>query len=249
VLWRDVQYNCYKSHWSGAPSPYYADMRLSAIDLDKQTTLGDNNTKIEVTMSAKLDWDGGENLSDSYKFSFYIDYQPPTITRHEFRTEYDKSKKENRYYLDMWVYDNHYAMSCRPVVVYDSSEKIYDENGNFTGEYKKTYSSLCDSPIPIYQKKIGEVTKVTMEITDYLDLIGESAMPSGITMYIDDYAMNSSVSYIPFPGTEKENEEKIEFVNDGVLYMDINGVANLAALLVTEDTTLAIEADYFKNLK
>ena len=249
VLWRDVQYNCYKSHWSGAPSPYYADMRLSAIDLDKQTTLGDNNTKIEVTMSAKLDWDGGENLSDSYKFSFYIDYQPPTITRHEFRTEYDKSKKENRYYLDMWVYDNHYAMSCRPVVVYDSSEKIYDENGNFIGEYKKTYSSLCDSPIPIYQKKIGEVTKVTMEITDYLDLIGDSAMPSGITMYIDDYAMNSSVSYIPFPGTEKENEEKIEFVNDGVLYMDINGVANLAALLVTEDTTLAIEADYFKNLK
>lgn len=243
VIWEETQYNCYKAHFNGSPFPYIADMRIPTVNTETGEIMGSNNQKIEVTMSAKLDWDGGENISDSYAFSFYIDYQPPTVTDASYRTEYDKSLKKNRYYLDMWVYDNHYAMSCRPVVVYDSTE-LTDE-----GEYKKTYSSLADTPIPIYQDTRGGVTKVSMEITDYLDLIADSTMPNGVTVYIDDYALNSSVSYIPFPGTEKEYEGDIEFVDDGILDVDINQTVDLTKLLVSKNTALTLESDYLKTLK
>ena len=245
ILHKETQYNCYKSHFNGSPYPYVADMRLPSVNMETGERLGDNNAKIEVTMSAKLDWDGGENVSDSYSFSFYIDYQAPTITDATFRTEYDKSKKENRYYLDMMVYDNHYAMSCRPIIVYDST-KEFDEAGN----PKKTYSSLNEMPIPIYQETRGTTTKVTMEITDYLDLIADSSMPNGITIYLDDYAMNSSVSYIPFPGTD--NEKDVEFTEDVVangLNLDLHQTFDLTSLLVHKDTAVKLESDYLKTLK
>ena len=241
VVWEETQYNCYKAHYNGSPYPYIADMRLPTVNTETGTVLGDNNAKLEVTMEAKLDWDGGENLSDTYTFSFYIDYQAPTVTNATFHTEYDKSAKKNRYYLDMMVYDNHYAMSCRPIIVYDSTTE-FDEAGN----PKKTYASLADTPIPIYQETRGTTTKVTMEITDYLDLIADSSMPNGITIYMDDYAMNSSVSYIPFPGTE--NEEDVEFVQED-LTLDIHQTADLTTLLAHKDTAVTLEPDYLKTLK
>jgi lactocepin len=143
VVWSETQYNCYKSHYAGGPRGYYADMRLPMVDTENGQIFGYNNTKYEVTMSAKLDWDGEtRNSKDNYSFSFYIDYEVPTVNNAVFRTEYDKARKENRYYVDLMVYDNHYAQSIRPVIVYDIMED---------GQMKKTYSSLCEYPIPIYQ--------------------------------------------------------------------------------------------------
>ncbi len=243
VVWEETQYNCYKAHYNnGSPYPYVADVRLPTVNRETGEVLGDNNTKLQVTMSAKLDWDGGENASDTYTFSFYIDYEAPTVTDAEFITEYDKSREENRYYLELMVYDNHYAMSCRPIIVYDSNEM--DENGN----PKKTYSSLCEYPIPIYQENRGEVTKVRMEITDYIDLIADSSMPNGITIYLDDYAMNSSVSYIPFPGTDEKSQD-LEFVEPGEINIDIHETVDLTKLLVFEDTAIPVQTDYLKTLK
>ncbi|MBQ8212900.1 MAG: S8 family serine peptidase, partial [Clostridia bacterium] len=119
VVWEMTEYNCYKSHYRGAPGPYASRIDIQMLDDETNKLFGYNNAHYEVTMSAKLDWDGGENISDSYSFSFYLDYEAPTITDATFRTEYDKSREENRYYLDVMVYDNHYAMSCRPVLIYD----------------------------------------------------------------------------------------------------------------------------------
>ena len=241
IIWKDTQYNCYKSYYRGGPAPYAARIMLDGIDYETNEVLGDNNTKFEVTMSAKLDWKGGENVSDTYSFSFYIDYQAPTVSSYSFRTEYDKTKKENRYYLDLMVYDNHYAMSCRPVVVYDSLELSDDGK-----TYKKTYSSLSEFPVPVYQETIGTSTKVTMEITDYLDKISKSSMPNGIAIYLDDYALNTSLSYIPFPGTE--NADDIEFEKTSI-DASINETIDLTKLLVHKDTAVTLESDYLKTLK
>ncbi len=242
LIFEDTQYNCYKSYFRGAPAPYAARILLDAVNAETGKIIGDNNTKFEVTMTAKLDWDKGENTSDTYSFSFYIDYEAPTVTDYSFRTEYDKTKKENRYYLDLMVYDNHYAMSCRPVVVYETNEPA----GN--GQFKKTYSSLCTYPIPVYQDNIGEATKVSFEITDYLEKIANSSMPNGIAIYVDDYAMNSSLSYIPFPGTE--NEEDVEFnVEGNKIDLDIHETTDLTKLLVHKDSAVTLEPDYLKTLK
>ena len=239
VVWSKTDYNCPKAHYYGGPAPYSASFNLSAANYETGDVIANNNVKLEVVMTAKLDWDGEErNSSDTYSFSFYIDYEAPTVVDAKFRTEYDKSKKQNRYYADVWVYDNHYAMSIRPIIAY---EYVDDD-----GEVKKTYSALIDNPIPIYQEKRGETTKVTLELTDYLDKITGSIAPEGLTLYIDDYAMNAGVSYIPFP--EAENGE-LEFSDEVQnLELDINETLDLSAYLMNKDTATLVEADYLRGL-
>ena len=238
VVWSDTQYNCPKAHCYGTPQPYSATFNLPAADYNTGEVIGNNNTKLEVVMSAKLDWNGEErNSSDTYSFSFYIDYEAPSVVDATFRTEYDKSKKENRYYADVMIYDNHYAMSVRPIIAYE----YYDEEDE---EYKKTYSALIDDPIPIYQENIGETTKVTIEITDYLDVITSSVAPEGLTLYIDDYAMNAGVSFIPFPEVENDG---LEFVEDSI-DLDINDTFDLSAYLVKADSTETLSADFLRGL-
>lgn len=242
-VWSETQYNCYKSHYGGAPMPYYSDFKLEMANYKTGEVFGYNNEKFEVTMTATLDWNGEtRNSNDTYTFSFYIDYQPPTVTDAIFRTEYDKSRKENRYYVDVMVYDNHYAMSMRPIVV-------YNYHNSTTNQDEKTYSTLSEYPIPVFQQNIGESSKVTMEITEYMDQIRGSAMSEGITLYIDDYAMNSSICYIPFPELQNTaldfDETKL---TGGKLNMNINETMDLTTLMTYEGVEGAIEYEYLKNL-
>ena len=240
VVWEDVQYNCYKAHYNGSPYPYASSFNLPSVNYETGAVLGNNNTKFEVTMSAKLDWDGGDNASDTYSFSFYIDYEAPTVINSEFRTEYDKGREENRYYLDLTVYDNHYAMSVRPIAVYE----IWNPE---SGEIEKTYSTLTEYPIPIYQNNRGENTVVTIELTDYMDIIADSTMPNGVTLYIDDYAMNAAIAYVPFPSTADDGKD-LEFMEDEI-ELDINETFDLTKFFVYEDTTKTVDSDYLHTLK
>ena len=237
VVWEMTEYNCYKSHYRGAPGPYVSKFDLQMLDEDTNQLFAYNNAHFEVTMSAKLDWEGGENISDTYSFSFYLDYEAPTVTDATFRTEYDKSREENRYYLDVMVYDNHYAMSCRPVIIYDF---VNEEN-----DITKTFSSLTEYPIPVYQQNRGEATKVTIELTDYLDMIKRSANPNGITLYLDDYAMNGGVYYIPFPETDSED---LDF-SAPEIEMNINETKDLNQFFIHKDSDKAVESDYLYTLK
>ena len=236
VIWEATDYNCPKAHYGGAPIPYASRFLVSTYDKEAMTLLGNNNAKIEVTMSAKLDWNGGENVNDTFSFSFYLDYEAPRVTEANYYYEYDKVKKENRYYLDVMIYDNHYAMSCRPIIIYDMDNNEYDNT--------KTFSSLTEYPIPIYQENKGEATKVKIELTEYIDIIKRSANPNGVTLYIDDYAMNSGVYYIPFPETDSD----LDFVN-GEITLDINDTFNLNEYFIDSATGEPVNSDYFKTLK
>ena len=237
VVWNETKYNCYKSHYAGGPVGYMARMDLGMVDFETGEVFGYNNERFIVTMTATMDWKETEYTTESYSFSYYIDYEAPTITDANFYTKYDKGQKKDRYYVDMMVYDNHYAMSLRPVVVYDSNEVASD------GTPKKTYSSLDDYPVPVYQEGRGQATKVTLEITDYIDRIRESTMPEGITIYLDDYAMNSNVCFIPFPETENDT---MEFRTPEV-EMSINQTADLATYLVNPDGS-EVDPAYLKTL-
>ena len=232
------EYNCYKSHYSGAPRPYSFNFDLPMIDTKNNTVFGGNNTRYEVTMTAKLDWNAEErNSSDTYTFSFYIDYEAPTVVSAEFRTEPAKNdREEDRYYADIFVYDNHYAMSIRPVIIYDYTDE--------KGETKKTYSVLSSSAVPIYQEGIGQTTKVTIEITDYIDIIAESENPEGLMVYIDDYAMNGNLCYIPFDDVE---DPDLEF-DRSELNLDKNDTADLTKLLFYKDTAKTVNDAYLKTL-
>jgi len=193
VVWEKTEYNCYKAHYSGAQYPYVSDFDLPMANYDTGEVFGDNNAHFKVTMTASLDWDGGErNISDTYSFSFYIDYQAPTITDSHFYTKYNRTTKKTEYYVDLTVYDNHYAMSLRPIVVYEKGGK-------------STLSNLTEYAIPVYQETRGQASVVTVEITNFLDIVRNSSAPQGLIFYVDDYALNSSVCYVPFPETEAKD--------------------------------------------
>ncbi len=246
-VWQLTQYNCYKAHYEGSPYPYIAKFSededgdvLRMLDEKNNTYFGANNTKFEVTLTAKLDWDNGtRNSLDTYSFSFTIDYEAPTVVDASFRTELDSNKKDKKYFADIMVYDNHYAMSLRPVVIYEYQDT--------KGKTIKTYASLSEYAIPVYQENKGEVTKVTLEITDYIDLIAESAHPDGLTIYIDDYALNAGVSFIPFPETDSTDLE-FEFEE---LELPIHDTVDLTQHLFRKDTAETVaefETDYLKTL-
>ena len=236
VVWEETQYNCYKAHYNGSPYPYACSINLPTVNYDTGEVLGNNNTKFEVTMSAKLDWDGGDNISDTYSFSFYIDYEAPSIIDYKYRTEYDKSLGKNRYYVDLTVFDNHYAMSVRPIAVYETFDPEQQTN-------VLTYSPIVEYPIPIYQENRGESTLVSFEITDYLDIIATTKMSSGLTLYIDDYAMNASICYIPFENTDGD----IEFAENEI-ELDINETFDLTSFFLFADSTNPVPADYLNTL-
>ena len=238
VVWEKTEYNCYKAHYSGGVAPYRASINLPMVNYDTNSVFGSNNVRYEVVMSAKLDWDNGErNSSDTYSFSFYVDYEAPSVVSATFATEYDNSKKRNRYYADIVVYDNHYAMSIRPILIYEYKDET-------TGEMMKTYTTLSEHPTPIYQENRGETTKVRIEITDYIDIIGDSVMPEGLTVYLDDYAMNGNIAYIPFDNTESSD---LEFLTPD-MELDINDTFDLTTYLVYEDTARTVNPAYLGTL-
>ena len=221
VVWSQTQYNAYKSHARGStPMPYVSNIELSMLKMtggipDLYSVFGANNTQFKVTMKAHLDWDNGErNVNDTYSFSFTVDYQAPTITGSHFYTKYNTLTKKTEYYVDLTVYDNHYAMSVRPVAGYYRTDTAGNVMLDDDGEPTLSFRSLADLPTPVYQETRGSTSVVTIEITDYLDLLKDSITPNGICFYVDDYALNTNICYVPFPEIDASDlafsQEEIE---------------------------------------
>ena len=247
VVYEHVKYDQNKAYFSGQIVPAYDLINVTAVELGLQ-----NNTKYTFTMQAELDYkDGGveTNLNNTFEFSFYVDFQAPIIKDVEFYTKYDKSLKDYRYYCDVYVYDNHYAQSIRPFTI---------SNGKLV--------SLSDNVIPIYGER-GEISKVNIEITDYMDLLqygeiedGEYPMTNGLGFLVDDYALNQSYSFVTLPGTNSNEisfkEEFYSSANNGTYqyYKDIyvGDELDLTTMLTSNDPILdsipEVQANYFSKL-
>ncbi len=248
IVYEYVKYDARKAYFSGSIVPNYEILNVTAAELGLE-----NNTKYSMKMVAELDYgDGGvsSNLNNSFEFSFYVDYQAPTITDAEFYSKYDKSLKDYRYYVDVYVYDNHYTQSLRPFTLIDG--KIV---------------SLSEYPIPVYSEK-GEISKVTVEITDYMDLLQYSSMEdasltlsNGLGFAVDDYALNQTYAFVSLPGT---NSTSIKYLPEyyssvsGNTYqyyknIQVGDMLNLNEMLTSDDPNLSDEKEvqnkYFETLK
>ena len=247
VVYEHLKYDEHKAYFGGQIIPGYDLINITALELGLQ-----NNTKYTFTMTAELDYgDGGlsSNLNNTFEFSFYVDYESPIIKDVEFYSKYDKSLKDYRYYCDVYVYDNHYAQSIRPFTI--SQGKLV---------------SLSENVIPIYGEK-GQVNKVNIEITDYMDLLqygeiesGEFPMTNGLGFLVDDYALNQSYSFVTLPGTNsKEISYKEEFYssknnNTYQYFKDIyvGDELDLTKMLTSNDPSMGeneeVQANYFAKL-
>lgn len=251
VVYEHIKFDEHKAYFGGSIIPGYDLINITAAELGLQ-----NNTKYTFTMTAELDYgDGGlsSNLNNTFEFSFYVDYESPIIKDVEFYSKYDKSLKDYRYYCDVYVYDNHYAQSIRPFTV--SQGKLV---------------SLSETVIPIYGEK-GQVNKVNIEITDYMDLLqhgliendqtGEKfPMTNGLGFLVDDYALNQSYSFVTLPGTNSsEIKYKDEFYssksNNTYQYLKdifVGDELDLTKMLTSSDPTVGenedVQSVYFSKL-
>ncbi len=247
VVWSQQDYNCYKAHYNGTAMPYVHELRLSTVD-DNNQLLGHNNEHFEVTLTATLDWDGERNVSDTFTFSFYVDYQAPTVTDSRFYTKYNNSTRKTEYYVDLTVYDNHYAMGVRPITVNYAKDgdgkPVYGQDGVTR---MLSVEALSDNVTPVYQETRGSTSIVTIEITDYMDNIRNSLQPDCIMFQLDDYALNTGLVSIPLPETDNKelgfDSEKTQNIT-----LDIGETLDLTQFVVSTNEKHEIDEETAKFL-
>ncbi len=143
--------------------------------------------------------------TNTFTFSFTVDYEAPTITDYRVRyVPYTEGKvTKYRSYLDVDVYDNHFAQSL--LLCYPNS------NSN-------TLTLLNDTVLPIYSQKNSQTT-VTIDITDYID------SNEDLYIQVEDYAMNARLLRIADFKSIKSTAnfpELISFVDGESVTIDIN---------------------------
>lgn len=196
VIYEKVASNANKSYSLGSsPHPYYEDIANSSSKLGLI-----NNREYEFKMVGELDYgDGGlnTNVNNTFSFSFTCDDQAPVISNAKFEKKYDKTLKEDRYYVYLDVYDNHYVQAITPI--------------SFTST--SSYTTLTDNPVPVYGER-NSTTQVKIEITDYIDALYNDAISTNtLAFIIEDYALNSNLFLIELPGTDGE----FKFTEDGTM--------------------------------
>ena len=219
VIFETVDDMVRKSYGDGG-SIYPANIE---IEFDTQDYSLPNNTELTVTLTGYLDYGNGgteTNKKNTFVFPMTIDFEVPTVSDVQFRYEYDKSLEKNRLYADVYIYDNHYAMSAQLGYVGTGT----DDDGNEVPElfnfshYMTPVYSQCDS-----------TTLVTFELTDYIHEIKEKALNNNtfvVTCY--DYALNYATYEIGLP------DDFVDFYFDGLeegLVLSPNEVYDLAPLV------------------
>lgn len=220
VVYEKITYNNRKATFYssyGGILPYNDDYSFSMFNADTGEIFA-NNTKLTVKMVAELDYENGDQVANNtFEFSFYVDYETPTLQNVNYITEYDKTLKKNRYYLELDVSDNRYVQSIRPCTISNN-----------------TLISLVDNPIPVYQANANEVTRVKIEITDYFADLKNSSYPDTIFFMINDYALNSNIYLVSLAGCDYEN---LAFIQD-TIEIQKNEIIDLNEFVNFDNATL-----------
>ena len=156
------------------------------IDIEPYAMGMKNNSRYNVSLTGAIDYANGEKVSrNSWDFSFYVDYETPTISDYGIRTVYD-SKRNKTVYLDLELYDNHYVQALQLFVPLGSGQ-------NTSIDY------VTEFPTPVYSN-FGDITKVTLDITQYIEAFTSNdskEYANRIGLRLSDYALNSGIFLLP----------------------------------------------------
>jgi len=202
VIWTATDSNIYKSIGKGG----------SPIDVEFYTREHNlkNNTQYTVTVKTYVDYgteaeQDAANVRNVFEFPLYIDFSAPVLTDVEYRVVYDKTAKKNKLYADLYIYDNHHAMAVQMGII---KEADYASTG-----YYFDMETMGKYPTAVYSEK-NSTTKVTIEMTDYVNKIKTSVRNGGSdengNVIIEknansfialcyDYACNSAVYEVRLP--------------------------------------------------
>lgn len=158
----------------GSARPAYLELQLSAEEL----ALMSNG---KYTMDFYFQFNDAE-ISEKNKFSFdfYVDYEAPVLQDARLRyynTTDSNGKDTQKIYLDLDVYDNHYAQSI--MLCYIDTE---DE--------KQEMKLATEYVTPVRNANKNGTTTVSIDVTDIWDKYKDV-----LAVQVDDYALNHT-SYI-----------------------------------------------------
>lgn len=152
--------------------------------------------------------DESATKGNAYSFSFTVDYEAPILenVRVRYYDYKDGAKEKQKIYLDVDVYDNHYAQAIM---------LCYPKTNAGTGEVERELRLATEYPTPVRSAVKNGTTTVSIEITDIYEEYGEK-----LYLLIDDYALNSSLYQVDMvaanaaqtPGTDfalAEGEEAL----------------------------------------
>lgn len=230
-----VDYNAHKAYSVGGSAiPYYDFLNWKTATMNLV-----NNRVYEFKMVGLLDYgDGGltTNMNNTFKFDFTFDNEAPVIKSAVYEKTYDSSRKKDRYYVTLTLFDNHYVQSVTPIIFNSTS----------------SYTVLTDEPIPVYSEKCSD-NRVRIEITDLLDDISYDALiTSSLAFMVDDYALNSNIFLCQLPGTRGDFKFTKSGEMDGtpltMLTIYEDEIVDLTQYLATADETVDENKDYLKYL-
>ncbi|MBE7077823.1 MAG: hypothetical protein E7377_03855, partial [Clostridiales bacterium] len=176
VLIKDKEINRVAKAYAGGGSAVPANVELELVP-DEAGLVANGKYRMDFQFFMN-EPEIGETASEqnTYSFSFTVDYEAPVLE--DVRVRYYNYKEDNkdkqRIYLDVDIYDNHYAqalMLCYPKM-------------NSNGELSLMLAT--DYPTPIRNANPNGTTTVSIEITDIYEKYG-----SQLYLQVDDYALNN----------------------------------------------------------
>ncbi len=203
---------------------------LIEIELDPLKLGLKNNTKYNVCLTGTLDYENGDRANvNTWEFTFYVDYEMPSISDYEVRTVFDREDNET-VYLDLYLSDNHY-IECLQLFSASTSSG-------------SDLTMLNQYPIPV-QGGRNSITKVTVDITDYIQAFKDNKI-NGVTnqigVYMQDYALNTGAYIVPL---RWEEVESVSMKHDGQELSDIGSVEiSVGEAYDFELTTLPVKTDF-----
>lgn len=182
----------YAGGGSGTPANVELELSPEAEDLAAN---GKYRMEFEFFMDTPEEGETARE-ENTYEFSFTVDYEAPILedVRVRYYNYKENNKEKQRIYLDVDVYDNHYAqaiMLCYPKT---------DANGDVS------LMLATDYPTPVRDANPNGTTTVSIEITDIYEKYG-----SQLYVQIDDYAVNSCLYQV---NIAEANKDSISDVKD-----------------------------------
>ncbi len=193
VITEDTLYRINKAFTRGGGSGTPGYLTLEIEPNSPEYNMANNDKySMDFTFTMEKLNESDRDVTEDFSFSFYVDYDAPIMTDARVRYYYytENNQLKHRIYLDLDVYDNHYAQAAM-LCYYDGSDN-----------YIKL---LTEYVTPVRNPVKNGTTTVSIEITDYYDSFkGEE---DGNYMYVQliDYAMNYRVYTVSTSTIASEN--------------------------------------------
>ena len=154
----------------GSARPAYLELKLSPDDLGLLA-----NGKYRFDFEFLFDEKSQPSEENTYSFDFYVDYEAPVLqdARLRYYNYKQGNKDKQRIYLDLDVFDNHYAQSI--MLCY----RDVAEDGEVQLKLATEYVT------PVANPNRNGVTTVSIEVTDFWDEYKDR-----LVVQLDDYALN-----------------------------------------------------------